>query len=1009
MSITESQLQVLRECSRDETAFQRLVAEITGLTQDIAARQRLETELEQFFALSVDLWCIADTDGHFLKLSPMWETTLGYSLDELTGQRFLNWVHPDDVQPTVDALLDLSAQQPVLNFVNRYRCRDGSYRFFEWRSRPQGKLIYATARDVTERERLESYHARLVALVESSSEAIISETLDGIITDWNPAAEQMYGYRAAEAIGQSITCIIPPDRRHELPPILAAIERGVALQSFETVRCHKDGTCLDVSLTISPIKDQTGRIVGISVTGRDITAQKRLEAHQAQLAAIVESSEDAILSGTLDGTVTSWNPAAETLFGYTRDEVMARPFLPFLRPEVRARLTEGLSRIERGDHLRRYETEIIARDGTHKAVSISLFPVKNKAGSVVSAASIIQDITERKRLESYRAQLAAIVESSDDAIVGRDREGAIMTWNRGAAALSGYSAEEVIGKRMPELFPAEHQQEFDENFVRIRDGESVKRYETELLCKDGRRVPISLSISPIRATDGTILGSAAIVQDITEHKRLQAYQAHLAALVESSSDAIVGRSLDGVITSWNPAAQALYGYTTEEVLGLPAIACVPPDRLAEFAANVEKVRRGESVKHYETTLLRKDGTPIDVSMTMFPVSDQTGPIMGMAIITQDITELRRARLALQESEARLRSIFETIDDAVWSMDLPSLKMFYLSPAAARITGRPLEAFRQNTAQLIDFLHPDDVNQIAEGIEAVVIAGSLNIETRVVRPDGELRWVNVRAWLIRDEQGQPLRIEGITSDITDRKLAQKRALELDIERERVRLLSDFITGSSHDLRTPLSIISSGVYLMARLDDPEKRQASAERVERQVQFLTTMIDELHQMVTLERLSHLDLVPVWLNSCVSDLAAGYSPKKPHVTVVCVPAPSPLKIMGDPIYLSQALTHLLDNAVRYSRPDGEVQVRTALREGEVIVEVEDRGIGMSPEHLEHIFEHLYKANHARTRTDEGAGLGLALVRRIMDLHQGHITVHSQLEVGTVIALHFPMIAAAS
>src|SRR6202011_2680059 len=185
----------------------------------------------------------------------------------------------------------------------------------------EGRVIGASkiARDVTERRRAGQLAQRLVAIVESSDDAIVSKDLDGIVKTWNLGAERLFGYTAEEAIGKPITLLIPMDRRDEESEILSRIRRGERIDHYETVRRRKDGSLVEISLTVSPIKNAEGTIIGASKIARDITERKRAEQLTQRFASIVESSEDAIVSKDLDGIIQTWNPGAERLFGYTAE------------------------------------------------------------------------------------------------------------------------------------------------------------------------------------------------------------------------------------------------------------------------------------------------------------------------------------------------------------------------------------------------------------------------------------------------------------------------------------------------------------------------------------------------------------------------------------------------------------------------------------------------------------------------------------------------------------------
>ena len=249
--------------------------------------------------------------------------------------------------------------------------------------------------------------ARLAAIVESSDDAIVSKTLDGIITSWNPAAARLFGWTASEAIGRHITLIIPPDRLSEEDDILARLRRGERLDHFETVRVAKDGRLLDVSITVSPVRDATGRVVGASKIARDIGAQRRSEVTQARLAAIVDSSDDVIVSKTLDGIIISWNPAAERVFGWTAAEAVGRHITLIVPQDRRAEEDEVLARIGRGERVDHFDTVRITKDGRLLDLSITVSPIRDGTGRIVGASKIARDIGERRRLEAQRAALLA--------------------------------------------------------------------------------------------------------------------------------------------------------------------------------------------------------------------------------------------------------------------------------------------------------------------------------------------------------------------------------------------------------------------------------------------------------------------------------------------------------------------------------------------------------------------------------------------------------------------------
>jgi PAS domain S-box-containing protein len=257
---------------------------------------------------------------------------------------------------------------------------------------------------------------------------------------------------------------------------------------------------------------------------------------------------------------------------------------------------------------------------------------------------------QRLSPEELITRLAAIVDSSEDAIIGRDEYGTINTWNTAASQIFGYAPEEVIGKSILLLVPPDLHHEELANLERVRCGERIDHYQTQRLTKGGQRVEISVAVSPIRDAANRIIGSALIVRDIGVQQRGQAAQARLAAIVESSDDAIIAKDLNGIITDWNAAAERMFGYTAEEIVGRSVLTVIPPELQHEEPHILAKIRAGERIEHYETRRRRKSGEVFDISLTVSPIKDQAGRVVGASKIVRDIGERKAAEAAIIEKE-----------------------------------------------------------------------------------------------------------------------------------------------------------------------------------------------------------------------------------------------------------------------------------------------------------------------------------------------------------------------
>jgi len=316
---------------------------------------------------------------------------------------------------------------------------------------------------------------------------------------------------------------------------------------------------------------------------------------------------------------------------------------------------------------------------THQILS-RLIPVQGPDGIVTSVVADGKDISEltltqaqvqallqeRSRMELEVERARSIVQHSDDAIISKSLDGRVTSWNRGAQVIFGYTEEEMLGKPMLMLFPPDRQQE--ESFIleKLLAGETVNHFETVRVRKDQSLVNVSVSISPIRDAGGRIIGASKIARDITQRLGLEFMEKHFAAIVESTDDAIVSKSMDGTVTCWNPAAQAMFGYTPREILGNSIRRIIPEDRWSEEDLILERLRQGEKIDHFETVRRRKNGSLLDVSITISPIRDRDGWIIGASKILRDnsarIRYLAAQREHINRSQNLTRLVLEAQED-----------------------------------------------------------------------------------------------------------------------------------------------------------------------------------------------------------------------------------------------------------------------------------------------------------------------------------------------------------
>jgi PAS domain S-box-containing protein len=252
--------------------------------------------------------------------------------------------------------------------------------------------------------------------------------------------------------------------------------------------------------------------------------------------------------------------------------------------------------------------------------------------------------------ENLLSLFAAIVESSEDAIISKDLNGVITSWNTAATRIFGYTAEEMIGQPVLRLFPEELHHQEEEILRKLRAGEKVEHLETIRVRKDGKRLHVSLTTSPIIGEDGNVIGGSKILRDVSESKANEEARLRLAAIVESSDDAIIGKDLNGIITTWNEAASRLFEYTPAEIVGKSILTIIPPELHHEERYILDRVKNGERIEHFETERLTKSRGRVLVSLTVSPIRDARGRVIGVSKIARDVTQKRQIEQALVQTE-----------------------------------------------------------------------------------------------------------------------------------------------------------------------------------------------------------------------------------------------------------------------------------------------------------------------------------------------------------------------
>jgi len=384
-----------------------------SIIQDVTERKQAEEslrmkteELDQYFTTSLDLFCIADTDGYFRRLNAQWEKSLGYTLAELEGKRFLDFVHPDDMQATLDALSTLSAQKEVLNFTNRYRHRDGTYRWIEWRSFPKGNRIFAAARDITERKRVEEAlresEEKYRSIIDEMQDIFYRTDLSGKITMLSPSAARLAGYESNDQlIGQDVISVyVDPAGRGRL---LAALREKGSVYAYPLILRTRDGTIKHVTTSSHFYHDSHGNILGVEGVIHNISdqmqAEDALRRSEERYRTIIENIQDVYFRFDREGRIVMVSPSAAPTFGFAAaDEMVGGPVASIWKnPRERQQMIDAMS--AHGGAVQDWETEFVKKDGTAFWASVSGHLNTDERGEFDGTEGIIRDISERKKME----------------------------------------------------------------------------------------------------------------------------------------------------------------------------------------------------------------------------------------------------------------------------------------------------------------------------------------------------------------------------------------------------------------------------------------------------------------------------------------------------------------------------------------------------------------------------------------------------------------------------------
>jgi len=860
-------------------------------------------------------------------------------------------------------------------------------------------------------------------IFDTSPDLILVTDTRGNIVRVSPSCEKILGYRPDEMMGRSAQDFIYPGDLAPTREQMRALRRGDKARIFEARYRHKNGGVVTLGWTGA----WSSRARKHYFFGRDTTEQKLAE-EKFRLA--VEASPSGLVMIDANGAIILVNAETERMFGYDRHELIGGPVDILVPQKFRSGHILLRSEFVAAPQARRMgagrDLKGVRKDGSEFPVEIGLNPIQTSTGLLV--LGVILDISERKRNEATIREYAereqlfiAAVESSNDAIVTKNLDGIVTGWNEAAEHLFGYTADEVIGKSIDIIVPADLRGDVRMILAKIKAGEKIEHHETVRLAKDGRRLDISLSVSPVKSQSGTIIGASKMARDISARKQT------LAALIESEklSRAIIDTALDAFvqlddswnIIDWSPQAEATFRWSRDEVVGRNLIdIIIPPEnrsftsgRLAGFLTEAEK---GGSGWRYVAPSLRHDGKIINTEISLTAIRRGDRYIINSFI--RDITERVQAEKDRDRNREFLDRIVENISVAILVKDARDLQFILVNKAAEELWGlsrdemlgkTPRQIFPTETADLIE---RNDRDLLQTG------KASFIEEHTILRPDKRTRLVVSRRMVVRDQHADAQHVLVVVEDVTERRAMENQL----VQSQKMESIGQLTGGIAHDFNNMLTVITGTIDILTdAVKDKPEMTAIANLISEAADRGTELTGHLLAFARRQPLQPRETdVNALMTESEKFLRRSLGEQ---IDVELRLASDAWPALVDPTQLTTALVNLAVNA-RDAMPNGgklTLETGNAVLDADyaqnnrevvpgsyVVVAVSDTGDGIPEAIRQRVFEPFFTTKEV----GKGTGLGLSMVYGFIKQSNGHIKVYSEEGYGTTFKIYLPRAAAA-
>ncbi|MDQ3191021.1 MAG: PAS domain S-box protein [Bacteroidota bacterium] len=753
---------------------------------DITQRKKAEEERNMFFDLSIDMMGITGDDGYFNRVNSSFERILGYTPSEFYAKPFLEFVHPDDVPSTMQEVERLAKGAPAISFTNRYRCKDGNYKWLEWSAEPVGRTLYYIARDVTEKKRLEkaieNERDQFFEMFAKAPSAIgMLKGADHVFEMANPLYLQLLGKK--NIIGKTVAEVFPEVIEQGFVGILDNVYRtGEAYIGTETlVKIDKEGngelTDFYLNFIYQPYRNDKGNIEGVFFFINDITEQiqtrKAIEKSEKFFKGVIENSAEMIALIDSTGKVIYASPAVSKEMGYTYEECLEINIADIAHPEDALRLQEFLMKIMMYPGVPKECPSIRYRikDGSYIWVEGTLTNFL-EAEAINAIVANFRDVTERKKSENILKASEefnrTILESSPDCLKVIDNEGRIQFMNsNGCTLMEVDDFNSLKNKYWWDLWGEENKQIIRASVKKSLEGKAA-RFEAFSPTLKGNAKWWDVMISPVAKTADGIEQIISVSRDITEKKKSEEANSFKANLLNTIGQAAIATDINGIVNYWNRAAENIYGWTKEEAVGKNIIDLTTSQASIEQAIQImEELKKGQTWSG-EFKVRKKDGTNFPALVTNSPIHDENNILSGIIGISSDITEIKKLEELLEKTN-RLAAI------GSWEIDVVKGTIYW-----SDIT-KEIREVDKDYVPVLDVgisyfkgIHKDTISQKVQ--ECIENGTPWDEELQIITFKGNHKWVRT----IGEGEflnGKCLRIHGSFQDITERKIAEQKMIHL----------------------------------------------------------------------------------------------------------------------------------------------------------------------------------------------------------------------------------------